>query len=321
MLSLSRSRRSRASVLVPAGALALLMALAWSAPAGATGASTAHVPMISRGGLAVAVPAPGTGVVASELTASGAVRELRVETTLDGRVVVVTQPDAASVVGASTGAGTGAGAGAGSGAGSPVSPTGSPPACSDRAHTVFDSWWHSTMHWSFKSASKPSNMTAATAETQLKRAVANITSEHNDCGRPDRVSAKSHYDGRTTRGTGIGSDASCISPDGHNTVAFGDLPTSFVGLTCWWYSGNTTYEADMQLNKHDYDWAVKPSSCFNAFIIQDVATHEFGHVFGLGHANPQDAHANLTMSPAIYPCDASDETLGLGDMLGLEVHY
>ena len=76
----------------------------------------------------------------------------------------------------------------------------------------------------------------------------------------------------------------------------------------------------MQLNKHDFNLAVSPSSCSNAYILQGVATHEFGHVYGLGHVS-QSGHANLTMSTAIYTCDASDETLGLGDMLGLEVHY
>lgn len=309
MLSMQRSsRRPLRSGLLTGGALAVLMALVWSAPAGAAG-SAIRLPSITRGGLTVAIPARGMGVVASALTVSGAVRELQVETMADGQVVVLVEPDTALVAQRSATRSQSA------------TPAGSPSACSDTKHKVSASWWHSTFHWSFKSTTKPSNLTEATTTRELKRAVRNITTEHNDCGRPDHVSATSTYDGTTTRGPQIGSDASCTGTDNHNTVAFGDLPGSVLAYTCWWYIGTRTVEADMRINKADFNWAVAPSSCSNAFIIQGVATHEFGHAFGLGHANPQSAHANLTMSPQIYTCDASDETLGLGDMLGLETHY
>ncbi len=298
------SRSAHRSALLSGCGLAILLVLALAVPTSAAAGPAGRGPTVTRGGLTVAVPARGMGVVASELLADGSARELQVETSTDGVVAVISAPDEPS-------------AGQGS---EPVTPTGSPPACSDTAHKVFGSWWHSTVHWSFKANSRPSYLSAATAEAQLKKAVGNITGEHNDCGRPDTVSATSHYDGRTTRGVQIGSDASCTGTDGHNTVAFGDLPGGAVGFTCWWYQGNSTVEADMQLNKHDFQFAVSPSSCSNAYILQGVATHEFGHVYGLGHVS-QSGHANQTMSTAIYLCDASDETLGLGDMLGLETHY
>ena len=43
----------------------------------------------------------------------------------------------------------------------------------------------------------------------------------------------------------------------------------------------------------------------------DVATHEFGHFAGLGHANGSPA---LTMFPHVHD---GGQTLGLGDMLGI----
>jgi hypothetical protein len=292
------------SRLLKGGALGLLLALACSVPATAAAPRAAT---ITRGGLTVAVPARGMGVVASATTVSGAVLELRVETSLDGRVAVLSEPGAATSTGTTA-------------AGPATSVAGSPPACSDSQRKVFSSWWHTTFRWSFKASTRPSNLTAATAAGQLKHAVRNITTERNDCGRPDRVSATSAYDGTTSRNPQIGSDASCTGTDNHNTVAFGDLPSGVLGFTCWWYVGTRTVEADMRLNKVDFSWAVTASNCSNDYLVQDVATHEFGHVYGLGHVS-QTGHANETMSTQIYFCDASDETLALGDMLGLETHY
>jgi hypothetical protein len=163
-------------------------------------------------------------------------------------------------------------------------------------------------------------MSATTAEAALKQAMKNITQSRNDCGLPDEVSASASYLGRTTRGTRIGSSSSCSVTDNHNVVAFGDLSSSTVGFTCWWYQGTRTVEADVQLNKNDFSWVVAGQPCVNSFVVQGVATHEFGHVFGLGHVS-QSNHANLTMSTAIYPCDNSDASLGLGDVLGLRAHY
>lgn len=48
-----------------------------------------------------------------------------------------------------------------------------------------------------------------------------------------------------------------------------------------------------------------------------VATHEFGHAYGLLH--PLGDHPNLTMQPAA--CDDSKSTLGRGDVLGLHSLY
>ena len=61
-------------------------------------------------------------------------------------------------------------------------------------------------------------------------------------------------------------------------------------------------------------------SCTEGWDLQAVATHEFGHAFGLGHVK-EGLHANLTMAPYILPCQSSEARLGLGDVRGLRALY
>jgi hypothetical protein len=195
------------------------------------------------------------------------------------------------------------------------------PACRDGAYVLNGTRWRKPLDWYYRSASTPSGISAADALRALRRAASNITRARNNCGLEDRVSAQAAYQGTTTRNAGVGSSNSCLASDGMNVVSFGDLAGGTVGYTCWWTSNGTTVEADIKLNKHDYRWTVGvTSACRNKFGIQDLATHEFGHVFGLGHVG-EASHGNLTMSPMIRPCQNSETTLGLGDVRGLEALY
>jgi hypothetical protein len=52
------------------------------------------------------------------------------------------------------------------------------------------------------------------------------------------------------------------------------------------------------------------------FDIASVATHEFGHTFGLGH--PSGNHPSLTMNAySAGTCQSSKRSLGRGDVIGL----
>jgi hypothetical protein len=271
---------------------------------------------ISVDGIAFDVPNPGFGVGASETHPDGSTTDILVTTDLDGKVTVSRDAPSADAPAAETPPAD---------AGSTAAEAAVSAACSDPKYTLTGSAWRSPFHWSFKASSTPINLVespggVAAVEAVLKHAVGNITHERNDCGRPDTVSARAIYDGRTNLGTHIGTNAACNRNDGHNVIAFGDLPSSTLGFTCWWFLDHRTIEADTVLNRHDFTFVLTTRDCSNEYILEGVATHEFGHVFGLGHVN-QDKHAALTMSPQIYPCDPSDETLGLGDMMGLERLY
>lgn len=71
----------------------------------------------------------------------------------------------------------------------------------------------------------------------------------------------------------------------------------------------------------DFGWtiAVTPS-CRKRWSVEAVLTHELGHTFGVGHVS-EDEHGALTMSEVIRACQASEVTLGLGDILGLQSKY
>ncbi len=262
---------------------------------------------VMRDGVGAVVPAAGTAVQGEAVMADGSTRTITVRALADGRVLVSSAARAAGRASSLPGPAA-------------VFPSSSPSACSDRAYKLNSSWWHSTYRWWFRATTTPSYMTRAAATNALKRAVGNITHERNNCGRADHVSATGSYLGTTSATVDISANSVCTTPDGKNVVGFGDLASGFVGYSCWWFTGNVNTEADMKLNKADFRWTTTLTGCSNAFMVEAVATHEFGHVFGLGHVS-EASHANLTMSTDIDPCDNSASTLGLGDMLGLEVRY
>ena len=190
-----------------------------------------------------------------------------------------------------------------------------PPPCNDSAHNSEGARQTKTYKWSFKAASTPSGLNKSGVAAALKKSFNNITHEHNDCGRPDHVSATSRYLGTTRLAP------NCNRPDGHNVVGFGKLPSGVLAVTCFWISGSKIVEADMKITTRE-SWALSLASCHGGQpMLEATITHEAGHVFGLGHVSER-RHGRLTMSTVLDgPCENNESTLGLGDMLGLEAAY
>jgi hypothetical protein len=266
-----------------------------------------HAPArtFSVGALTVSVPARGLGVGALAMMSDGTELSVRVEHAASGSIVVATEHvDRA--------------------AGESPSPSGGiPAACADRAFQLTGQRWTRTYRWSFRAISTPAGLPRVRVRDALRRAATNITGARNDCGRRDRVSATHRFEGTTrTRPNITATGCDNAGRDGLNVVGFRDLPAGVVGLTCWWWvvGSPATIEADVALNKGDFRWRVNLNGCTNEYLVEAVATHEFGHVFGLGHVR-ESRHPLLTMSDRGYPCDSSPSTLGLGDMRGLEAIY
>jgi hypothetical protein len=238
--------------------------------------------------------------------ASGQELDLVIETGIDGITRIVSEPVGSPQTSAPSG----------------VAVMGSPGACQDRAFHLLPFKWESTWNWWFQYRSTPVEIKRRAAENRLRSAVSSITGERNDCGRPDRVDATSRYRGRTTTRPGVNSDTNCGPFDDMNVVGFGTLPPGVLGLTCTRYQVDNMWavESDVRFNKRWFGWSTSLATCDNQAMLRSIATHEFGHVFGLGHVR-DDKHGNLTMSTAIGPCDDSAFTLGKGDMLGLEQRY
>jgi hypothetical protein len=204
----------------------------------------------------------------------------------------------------------------------PQSPNGIQAACADNSYSLYPNTWDGKLLWYFNSNSTPSGIDRSDAKGALRGAVKVITFAKNDCGLADGVGATAAFQDTTSTSVNITKDGNCKDGDGKSVVGFGTLPGDYLALTCWWVDRHGhTIEADIRFNKAHFSWGVSiPKGCTETFSIKDVATHEFGHAFGLGHVS-ESKDGNLTMSPTMMACQTSETTLGLGDVLGLEAKY
>lgn len=212
--------------------------------------------------------------------------------------------------------------------------TGGPAACSDSYYNLNDAKRDSQLQWYVGDGSNPAAASDSEFAGALVRAVNHIQ-DANDCSMPDQVSASADYYGTTNRESEfdlVDGGYECESyffQDGYNVVDasnldnHGDPP---VAAACWWMVWSTGYDritsSDIRFNIEDFNFTLTPrsSGCFNDFDVQGVATHEFGHAFGMGHV-AEKSHGYLTMSTSLDPCAVGARTLGKGDILGLRDLY
>lgn len=265
--------------------------------------------------VAVRVPPPGYGVTSFETYPDGRNAEFGLYTASNGQVHYVL------------------------GTGAPADETAaqatvlaSPSACSDTAYETTnqkDSAWG----WYLGDGAMPTNMTRADARTALDNTNGAMEDSYNDCGLADQLSLTLDDNGDTTTESeidtadGASTCENYIFIDNYNTVDFGNLDNHNdppLAKTCtWWIPGASSYTSqDIRFNVTDFDWTRYPNdaSCSNDYDLRGVAMHEFGHALGMKHVSESD-HGNLTMSTETAPCDASQRTLGKGDVLGLRTKY
>lgn len=269
---------------------------------------------IVDGPVASVVPPAGRGVYAEVLTTSGA-QELGVRR-LPGGAVELTH------VGNESGAAAGPeGAAAGD-----LSRATSREGCFDPANTNLDRKVAGTLDYNFNVSTTPPNLSRLATRNAIRAGGLNVFNTRNDCRLGDRVPVALRYAGGTWAPAQVG-DGICGANDGRSVVAFGNLGDGVLAATCTISQGRPGYDevlaADVKINRADFRWTTAPDSgsCRGAYDVGGIMTHEWGHVFGLGHVAERD-HRALTMSPVINgPCQASERSLGRGDVLGLDGKY
>ncbi|MEU7753190.1 matrixin family metalloprotease [Micromonospora sp. NPDC049101] len=88
-----------------------------------------------------------------------------------------------------------------------------------------------------------------------------------------------------------------------------------------WPGDDPIQEGDILFaNRNNQFFYLAPSGCAQQYELQGVATHEFGHVFGLGHVS-ESSYPAMTMSTNATICFYHDSSLGLGDYNGLRSVY
>lgn len=178
-------------------------------------------------------------------------------------------------------------------------------------------WANRLVEWQYNPASQKGTDSAATLQRAANRWKGNLT---DPCGNTGYSSLRTSYAGTTTRaplptsGGGCGAYSVAL-----NTKGWGALPSGTLAATCTYTIGAYPYRSDQKYNT-SYNWNTgSTTSCTGTrYDLQGVATHEFGHTYGLGHS--QQAN-NQVMKPYANTCESAMRTLGRGDIRGINYLY
>jgi hypothetical protein len=258
---------------------------------------------VYRHGVSVVVPPRGVTVAGEGVSRRGDVVGLQVTNT--GHGVVATESRVQ-----------------GRGAGSTSRAT-SPPACQDRTFNLEGHHWTTSYRYHLNLARMPDRYHARTVVRQVKAANHHLRTGDNTCGRPRIDTPGASYLGRTSARANIRAGSTTVGCGSYNTtnvVAFGNLPGSLLGWTCfWWVDGGRINAADVLMDTGASLTTHLPDGCTDRWDFEGAVTHEMGHAYGLAHTG--SGHANLTMQHVLRPCSTYARTLGLGDWLGMKKMY
>jgi hypothetical protein len=201
--------------------------------------------------------------------------------------------------------------------------------CGDPSGSWLGMPWSEVVRWRFNPSTVPEYLVSGSSRTAVLASVTSavhaVSTGANDCGLPADLDLQQRYVGTTTKTANIDSAGHCQSRDRVNVVSFGRLPMGLLAVTCVWWEGGSgrthSVEADIVIDSNAGTFFLNPPpGCLGQWDLESILTHEFGHVFGLGHVSFAE-HRTLTMSDSLPDCSTDYRTLGLGDYLTLSGHY
>jgi len=156
------------------------------------------------------------------------------------------------------------------------------------------------------------NVSQMSAQMTPEQAVAELIQAANNW--PEQAGIPLHFtfQGLTTRRSGITSLYEPGSRDNVNVIELApcdDAGNCSGGNVYWWYD-NTGFlvEADMFIRDGVYPVLQSGVPCSGGIYLQDFATHEFGHILGLGHSTVDTAtmKANFGFCDQVRTLDQDD---------------
>jgi hypothetical protein len=119
------------------------------------------------------------------------------------------------------------------------------------------------------------------------------------------------YAGRTT--------GSSVANNGKNEVFFrNESNGNTIAVTYYWWDGSgNLVDADILFYDGGFQFFGGSSGCTSGQYVQDVATHEFGHVIGISHSGDSSA----TMYPSTTSCSQNWRSLAADDVSAAETAY
>ena len=175
-------------------------------------------------------------------------------------------------------------------------------------------FWRQTRNWSV--GATPKGMDRSEGDQGAQGAMGEWVNNVNHCGIADKASPPMSYEGETTRKAG---------QDGVSVVDWASLQNDqdckdalACTVTAYDAEGNPV-ESDTRFNTF-YKWSMTGAK--DAYDIQSVAAHEWGHILQLDHSENANKNDNtLVMWPYVDIGDTSGRKLGRGDAQANNKNY
>lgn len=185
--------------------------------------------------------------------------------------------------------------------------------CGSRAYVLTGAHWESPIRWRYNPTGAKVSKVAA-----IQRGAEAWTGTITACGQTVQSTAAQEYLGTATQKPAVTADGGCGTSNRTSVVGWGKLPSKTLALTCIWsFTDGVAFETD-QRNSTSHRWGSTSTCSGNRFDLRGIATHEWGHSYGLGHTAQK---SGLVMKPSSTVCDTAQRTLGLGDVRGIAALY